>query len=63
MKIVLDVALCSGHAQCNAVAPKVYDMDDQGFCMPLFSEVPAELENDARLGSSACPEGALSVTE
>ena len=62
MKIAVDPKLCSGHAQCNAHAPDVYELDDSGYCLIREAEVPPALEDQARAGASACPEGAITIT-
>lgn len=60
MRIVFDADACVGHGRCYAVAPDVYDADDQGHCVLRFDgEVPAELVDAARTGAGNCPEGAL----
>ncbi|MFI6309651.1 ferredoxin [Nocardia fusca] len=63
MKIELDRARCSGHARCNAMAPDVFDLDDEGYCQLPSAVVPARLEDAARDGVEACPERALTLTE
>lgn len=63
MKVNTDRAACMGHAQCWAVAPDVYELDDSGFCVTTDLLVPVELEADARHGAAACPESAIAVTE
>jgi ferredoxin len=61
--VTLDRSKCSGHARCNAVAPKVYSLDDDGYCDIDSLTVPAGLEQDARDGAANCPERALAVQE
>lgn len=31
MKVRIDGDLCSGHARCEAMAPSVYQLDDNGY--------------------------------
>lgn len=47
MKFVVDSALCNGHEQCCAVAPGVYDLDDDGLNVAVgtTAEVPAAQED------------------
>jgi ferredoxin len=63
VRVVLDRTVCSGHALCNAVAPEVYELDDEGFCLPLPETIPDELADAARKGVSACPEQALRIED
>nr|WP_271213878.1 ferredoxin [Rhodococcus wratislaviensis]GLK41153.1 hypothetical protein GCM10017611_80280 [Rhodococcus wratislaviensis] len=61
MKYVVDPALCTGHGQCFARASAVYSLDDEGFnaTMGVPVDVPPNLEDEAREGVQACPEGAI----
>lgn len=61
MKVRVDQAKCSGHAQCNATAPDVYEIDDMGYCAISELTVPDGLEAEAEKGASACPERAITV--
>lgn len=63
MKVSLDTEKCTGHARCNATAPQVYDLDDDGYCAIKELVVPAGLEEAARVGAAACPERALSIQD
>lgn len=66
MKLTADPELCTGHARCVAVAPAVYQLDDDGFNRLAHEPartVPAHLEEQARAGRDACPEQALRVIE
>jgi ferredoxin len=61
MQVSVDRDRCTGHAQCNAVAPDVYDLDDDGYCVIPNNDVSAGLENQAENGAAACPEQAITV--
>jgi ferredoxin len=61
VRVTVDTTKCVGHARCNATAPDVYDLDDDGYVVPPEGDVPADLENQARAGADACPERALTV--
>ena len=64
MRIVLDTELCTGHGRCYALAPEVYEADDDGHCvLRIDGDVPAELEERARTAAANCPEVALSVED
>jgi ferredoxin len=63
MRVRVDTAICSGHAQCNAAGPDFYTLDDSGYCAVREAEVPAGLENQAHLGAAACPERAITILD
>ncbi|MBO9379833.1 ferredoxin [Sphingomonas histidinilytica] len=59
MKVIVDHARCQGHALCMLKAPQVYQLNDDGYNSMPPTEVPPELEEQARLGAINCPEGAI----
>lgn len=64
MRVHLDSEKCQGHNRCYALAPELFDVDDFGQAVLLVEgEVPAELENKARLAASNCPEYAIKIVE
>jgi len=63
MRILVDRARCAGHARCNAIAPDIFELDDNGYiAMDSFDVKPGE-EELARRGARACPERALQVVK
>ena len=64
MKIAVDAAKCQGHARCYALAPELFDVDDYGqSTVRIDGDVPAELEERARLAAANCPEFAIDIIE
>jgi ferredoxin len=65
MKILIDPDLCTGHGRCYALAPDVFEADDDGFSVPRGEpfEVPAGRADGARLGADSCPEGAINLLD
>ena len=63
MKIIVDKAKCTGHARCAGVAPEVYRLDESGYNAMGEAEVPDGLQDKARRGARACPEGAIRIVE
>ena len=62
MKLQLDKELCQGHGRCFALAPELFDADDEGFAVLLVEgEIPTEQEGDAQLCADNCPEFAITV--
>ena len=65
MRYLVDRALCSAHGQCEATAPGVYRLDDEGFNADLDRETTVEAgrEDAARQGAEACPDAAIRLFE
>ncbi|HYD08712.1 MAG TPA: ferredoxin [Acidimicrobiales bacterium] len=62
MRIVFDRPKCQGHGRCYSLAPEVFESDDEGYAVLLCgTDVPAELEDAARLAADNCPEYAITV--
>lgn len=60
MKIRVDPDRCQGHARCYALAPELFSVDDYGQSSVIGDgNVPAELEEKARLAIANCPESAI----
>ena len=60
--IAVDNSKCSGHARCNASAPQVYPIDDDGYvALRGETEVDQTLRAQAEAGAAACPERAITV--
>lgn len=63
MKIRLIRSKCAGHAQCYAIAPEIFPIDDEGFCILEERVVEAAHVEAARAGVASCPELALVIDE
>jgi ferredoxin len=63
MKVRIDTSKCTGHAQCAANGPDLFDLDEDGYALALDGDVPAHLEGQARAGADACPERAIEIVE
>ncbi|MGI8793348.1 MAG: ferredoxin [Acidimicrobiales bacterium] len=62
MEIKLDSAICQGHGRCYALAPEVFEADDEGYAvLKVKGQVPSELEDAARLAADNCPEYAIEI--
>jgi ferredoxin len=60
MRIAVDPKLCQGHNRCTAVAPDLFDIDDEGYASAMGDgTVPAGSEELARLAVDNCPEQAV----
>jgi ferredoxin len=59
MKVRLEQSKCVGHAQCYAVDPELFPIDESGYSILEEHEVRPEDEQLTRDGVAACPEIAL----
>jgi ferredoxin len=59
MKVRLEQSKCVGHAQCYAVDPDLFPIDDSGYSILEEREVRPKDEQLTRDGVAACPELAL----
>jgi ferredoxin len=63
MRVRVDNLKCAGHAQCYAVDPDLFPLDDSGYSILEEHEVKPEDEQKTRDGVAACPEMALILEE
>lgn len=64
MRVHVDPDRCQGHNRCYAIAPELFDVDEDGTAHELHDGVvPPDLEDKARLAAANCPEYAISITE
>ncbi|MET0703040.1 MAG: ferredoxin [Mycobacterium sp.] len=63
MRISLEHERCVGHAQCYAVDPGLFPIDDSGYSILQDHVLATGEEETARHGVAACPELALTLDE
>jgi ferredoxin len=63
MKVRLEQSRCAGHAQCYAVDPEMFPIDEQGYSTLEEHEVTPEDIELIRDGVASCPEMALIIEE
>jgi ferredoxin len=52
-----------GHAQCYAVDPELFPIDENGYSVLQDREVMPEVEQATRQGVEVCPEHALTIED
>lgn len=63
MRVHVDPDKCQGHARCYALAPELFDVDDEGYSHEIGEGlVSPELMEKARLAVANCPEDAITLT-
>jgi ferredoxin len=63
VRVRLEQSRCVGHAQCYAVDPVLFPIDDSGYSILEEHEVRTEDEQLTRDGVASCPEMALILDE
>jgi ferredoxin len=59
VKVRVEQSRCVGHAQCYAVDPEIFPIDDSGYSILEEHEVAPEDAQVTRDGVASCPEMAL----
>ena len=63
MRVVVDYDLCESNAICMAVAPEVFEVDDDDNLNLLQEEPPEELRPKIEEAVRRCPKQALSIAD
>jgi ferredoxin len=64
VRVHVDPQRCQGHNRCYAIAPDLFEVDENGNAAELHDGVvPSKLEEKARLAVANCPEYAITLTE
>ena len=59
MRVRLEADKCAGHAQCYAVDPDLFPINDEGYSVLAEHHVEPGDEQVTRAGVAACPDFAL----
>jgi ferredoxin len=63
MRVRVDIAKCSGIGLCEATAPAVFEVGDDGLSRVIDPEPPAEERAAVEEAVNSCPTGALSIED
>lgn len=63
MKVTVDRTKCTGLGICEAMAPDVFEVDENGDLVLLTDTVDADGLDDARAAVEGCPTEALRLVE
>ena len=61
MKLTLDPNKCQGHGRCYALAPELFDLDDNGHGLVRVAEIDESQRERAELAVQNCPEQAITL--
>lgn len=63
MRIKVDFELCESNGLCEAMAPDVFELDDDDFLQLHAEHTTPENEDDVRRAVAACPRAAITLVE
>ncbi len=63
MKIKVDFDLCESNALCEAMAPEVFELDDDDYLVVKAEETTPRTLDDVKRAVAACPRAAIALTE
>lgn len=63
MRVQVDFDLCESNGLCEALAPEVFELDDDDFLQLKLEEVGEEELGAVRRAVAACPRAAISLVE
>ena len=58
----VDEQMCVGTGMCEATAPELFEVGDDGLSHVLRDDIPAELLDKAREAAENCPTRALTIS-
>ena len=61
MKVTVDFDICQSNAVCMEIAPKVFEVRDDGYLYILMEEPPEEMRPRIEEAVLACPKRAISI--
>ena len=61
MRIKVDFDLCESNALCEAMAPEVFELDDDDYLQVKAEETTPENLEDVKRAVAACPRAAISL--
>lgn len=63
MKVTVDFDLCESNGLCEALAPEVFELDDQDYLQVKQEEIGEDQVEAVRRAVAACPRAAISLEE
>ena len=63
MKANVDKDTCIGCGACPSICPEVFSMDDDGLAKAIDSEIPEDVQEDAKEARDSCPVDAIDIND
>jgi ferredoxin len=61
MKVTVDFDICQSNAVCMEIAPKVFEVRDDGYLYILIDEPPESMRAEVEEAAERCPTGAITI--
>ena len=61
MKATVDKDTCIGCGACPSICPDVFSMDDDGLAKAIDSQIPEDVQEDAKEARDSCPVDAIDI--
>ena len=61
MKVTVDFDICQSNAVCMEIAPKVFEVRDDGYLYILMEKPPESLRAEVEEAAERCPTGAITI--
>ena len=63
MKVVVDFDVCQGHGVCEAEAPEVFQVDEDGNLTVLLESPPESMRPQLEDAEKYCPQLAITIED
>jgi ferredoxin len=63
VRLSINYGQCQGHGRCYALAPDLFEADDNGTGVVRVEQVDLRDEPAARRAQGACPENAIRISD
>jgi len=63
MRVVVDLDLCQGHAQCEDAAPEVFKVNDDALVEIMIDQPGESLRSKVEAAARRCPTEALRIED
>ena len=63
MKVVVDFDVCQGHGVCEAEAPEVFQVDEDGNLTVLLESPPESMRSQLEDAEKYCPQLAITIED
>lgn len=63
MRIKVDFDLCESNALCEAMAPDVFELDDDDYLVVKAEETTPETIDEVKRAVAACPRAAITLED